>query len=179
MSLSKYKSIIPVIALLLIDAALLAVWIYLPISIDNRIVAANDLKQQIKAAELRIEGRHDLKKLVEDATDKKKIIDGVFLNSNSLVTLVEQLEAAGRSAGVAVNITSADSPTGAVSRPSFKLSVGGELSKVFRFLMLLENLPNRVDVTNAVWTEQGAVGGQPASWQVNFDIILISYEAAG
>lgn len=180
MNQTKYKSFVLIAVLVVADFVFLAAWLYLYFSVDSKIMLIEEMQMEVKTKERQLESRHDTKKLVESLSEQKKKIDDVFLSPDNLVNLVEQIEEIGRSAGVVANINSVDNFGSVKNRPSFKISASGDYNKIFKFLILLENLPTKMMIKSTSWGGQSSAPDiMAAPWSANFDIILLSYEAEG
>lgn len=172
MQKEKIIKLIPIFAWLIFVSGLLFVWVYLYGMIGKKTESVNEIKTQIKNAELKMEQRRELEKLIGDVTVKKQKIDSVFLNKDKLITFIEHLEDVSRSASVILKINSEESK----GSPVFKLSAEGRYEQVFKFLLLLENCPYKTDIKNLSIQEQGSSEKVDRAWKADLELVLLSYE---
>jgi len=75
-----------------------------------------------------------------DIEDDRATIDAAFIDPQTLVRFIEDLERMADRAGVALSIESASLPQSVDGYPSFRLTASGSFSGVYRFLALLETM---------------------------------------
>lgn len=163
---------IPIVILLAIGVGFSFAWWYSFSLVDAKVNSIKETKSQIKDAETKLSQRRTLNNFVEELNIKKQKIDAVFLSKDTLINLIEELEGAGRSAGVTLKIASSET----VGNPVFSLSAEGDYAKVVRFLVLIENFPYRVDIQSFSMQEQGDAEKGTLTWRVDLVITLASYE---
>ena len=107
----------------------------------------------------------------DTGNDRKKISSG-FVDSNGLVRFIEDAEQVGKNSGVDVNVESASPVINQKDLgPSFHLQASGGFGQVFRYSILLENLPYEL-AFEKINISKSDIG----SWRGDYIIRLLSYE---
>lgn len=167
------KLIIFFAAIILADVAAVFLWFYLYSKIEERQAGIAEIINNITFSEVNAQNLKLLKSQMEEASGDKEKIDKVFLEKKDIVSFMEYLEKTGKDIGVLVDFNSVKLGDTGKEKPYFQFSLNGKFENVFRFLVLLENVPyqiifNRIDMSK---NEEKGV------WGANAGISLASYEA--
>ena|SRR3989344_4486610 len=92
---------------------------------------------------------HNLKKTISDTRAEQGALDSYFVDPDNFVPFVEEIEALGKRAGVALTVESA-ALTDSNRNLALTLSAGGTFEQIFYFLSLLEAFPAKITF-DRVW----------------------------
>jgi hypothetical protein len=145
---------------------------------DTRIVSA----QQLGAASLEASQAASLKSLVSDTADERSELDSIAAVDPS--SLADGIMTAGKSAGITIDITDANSesspsigslePTSAFS---FVASASGSFASVMYATELLETLPVPSSIGQIEFTasaDSSGASSTKASWQMNAQLQVLT-----
>lgn len=111
-----------------------------------------------------------LKKTIADTRDEQGALDSYFVDPNNFVPFVEEIEALGKSAGVALTVESA-AQTDSNRNLALTLYAGGTFEETLYFLSLLEAFPAKI-IFDRAWIAKGATTKGKASplkpWEGRF-----------
>src|SRR3989344_2064798 len=118
-----------------------------------------------------------LEKLAEEsgeAKDRLLTFDSQLKDFKIFESFIANIERVGGEGGVDVRVESANlAPGQKNSWPSFRLETSGKFSSVFRFPLLLENLPYEISFEEINITKSGDL---KEPWNAVYAIKLLSYE---
>ena len=129
-----------IIGIILLDLLLSAGGWYVYASASRAHASAAGLAEAIRAAEAKQEAARTIGTAFADIEDDRATIDAAFIDPQTQVRFIEDLERMADRAGVALSIESASLPQSADGYPSFRLTASGSFSDVYRFLALLETM---------------------------------------
>jgi len=174
---TKYKKLtLSFLPIALANILVFSGWLYLFSVIGAQKEKIAEARLNLALIEKRAADSKSLKSLMEEISEKKNRIDGVFLDSEEIVRFIEALERLGGRAGVFLKLNSVNIGNGA----NFRLSVSGDFGGVLKYLELVENLPYKVSVKKSYiqLNEKGpADSGQKneGRWSGDFEITLDSF----
>jgi sRNA-binding regulator protein Hfq len=153
------KIIITVVLIALLNGIVLTGWIYFLSVIKNQADMITEIRSQIAVNEKKAESDRSLKNLMTEIAVEKQKIDSVFLDKQSIIKLIEELESIANKTGTSIDIGSVNS-----------FSLKGNFSQLFHYLVLLENIPYTININKMSLQQQGK-----DIWRANFEISLISF----
>lgn len=176
--MSKRASAISMMFLSVAAAVVASFWIYYSsASATEKIIASKQDIAQIGRREANIKKLEDL--ISSIALEEKKIT-GIFAGPDSLVLFIEKLETAAHSAGVLLEIKSAELASSGKpapldeTLPRFKIVTEGRFGQNFLYLQLLESMPFQIEINDAYFSLQS--GDQLGEfWQFSASITLLSF----
>ncbi len=118
-------------------------------------------------------GKEDLaviKKILAETVESRALVAGAFLESQALISFIEQLEGLAKKTGVELKL---DEPRlGASKIPSLEISfqATGPFANLSHLLSLLENLPYRLEWRGVAWALDSGT-----TWSGNFSLAVMSY----
>lgn len=164
------KFIFSIASVVLLNALALAGWFYLFSVLKNQSGAIKEIREGIATNEKEVSENKLLKSLAGDIAEKKKKIDSVFLGKQDMIKFIEELEALADKTGVSIKFGGVNFEGPNAGTPQLQFFVKGGFSQVFPFFVFLENLPYSIKINKADFHKSGE-----KEWQVNFEIILISF----
>lgn len=141
----------------------------------GQLAAGQAAKRQLAELENGVGALAGNKVLLAEVDELAAPLQAYFVNRRSLSRLIESLEAAATTTGVALQLTAADAqrlPAGPVVRLS--LSATGSFTQVTRYLAALEVLPYELVFQNGSLAPLAAAG-RSTVWQLQASIDLLSY----
>ncbi len=161
--MSNKKFITTVVLIALLNGIALAGWFYALSVVKGNFDAINEIRSRIAIDDKKIEESRSLKKIMVEATGEKQKIDSIFLDKQSIIKLIEELESVADKTGTSIDI-------GSINMFFLK----GKFSQIFHYLVLLENIPYsiNIDKINFQKQEKSSPAGE---WQANFEISLNSF----
>lgn len=112
-------------------------------------------------------------KLLESQSEKLKTdaqkMEQVFLKEENIVGFIENLENLGKDAGVSIELSSVRMDDENIKEPHFDLILRGSFNALFRYIVLLENLPYQIIF------EKLNMSSRDKSWEARTVIILSSF----
>jgi hypothetical protein len=157
--MSNKKFIITIIFIILLNGAALACWFYALSVVKDNFNAINEIRSKIAIDDKKTEESRSLKKIMTEAAEEKQKIDSIFLDKQSIIKLIEELEAIADKTGTSIDI-------GGIKMFSLK----GKFSQLFHYLVLLENIPYAISIDKIDFQKQ-----EKDMWQANFEISLNSF----
>lgn len=156
----KNKKIITTFILVIVlNGVALAGWFYLLSVVDGKFNAINEIRSKIIINDAKIQEGSLLKKSIAEVAGEKQKIDSIFLDKQSVIKLIEELESIANKTGASIDI-------GSINMFSLK----GKFSQIFHYLVLLENIPYAISIDKMNFQKQ-----EKNMWQANFEISLNSF----
>jgi tetrahydromethanopterin S-methyltransferase subunit B len=156
----KNKKIITTfILVILLNGAVLAGWFYLLSVIDGKFNEINEIRSKIIINDAKIQEGSSLKKSIAEVAEEKQKVDSIFLDKQSVIKLIKELESIANKTGASIDI-------GSINMFSLK----GRFSQLFHCLVLLENIPYAISIDKMDFQKQ-----EKDMWQANFEISLNSF----
>jgi len=161
--MSNKKFITTFVLIALLNGIALAGWFYVLSVVKDNFDTINEIRSKIAVDDKKIEESSSLKKIMTEATGEKQKIDSIFLDKQSIIKLIEELESIANKTGISIDI-------GSINMFSLK----GKFSQLFHYLVLLENISYAISIDKIDFQKQEK--SSPASeWQANFEISLNSF----
>ncbi len=156
----KNKKIITTfILVILLNGAAIAGWFYLLSVVDGKFNAINEIRSKIIINDAKIKEGSSLKKSIAEVAEEKQKIGSIFLDKQSIIKLIQELESIANKTGASIDI-------GSINMFSLK----GKFSQLFHYLVLLENIPYSISIDKMDFQKQ-----EKDMWQANFEISLNSF----
>ena len=160
------------IMIFIIDAAALAGWWRFYRGINNMSSSLDILREEVLVAETKQKNIKLLAQTLDTISEKKSKIDTVFIDEQSVVRFIEDLEEVASTAGVSLEIASASLPTQTgAGGPSFDLKLGGSFGRLLKFLTMIEKTSYQLKIETASF---GAL--EEGRWSLQLKLQLLSYK---
>ena len=111
-----------------------------------------------------------LTKILTETTDARPTVETAFLSSAALVPFIERLESLARTAGVVFKLEEPKVVAGKTASLALSFQATGSFAGLYHFLLLLENLPYRLDWQEVAWNFNSGT-----TWSGNFNLAITSY----
>ncbi|MFA4890627.1 MAG: hypothetical protein WC587_03305 [Candidatus Paceibacterota bacterium] len=170
------KLIIFFTAIVLADVAAVFLWFYLYSKIEEWQTSIVKITNDLAFSEANAQNLKLLKNQTEETAGSKEIIDKVFLGKKDIVSFMEYLEKTGKDIGVSVDFSSVKLDDTGQEKPYFQFSLKGKFENVFRFIVLLENIPNQIVFDRMDISKNGENSPSAGEWEANVGMSLASYE---
>ncbi len=158
--------IVTIIIVILINILALCLWFYLLSFIKEQSNMINDEREKLAMNEKELQNATSLKGLINEINDDKKIIDTFFINKESAINFIENLESIARQTGASVKIENANIEGAGGDSFSFQINLEGEFRQIFQYLILMENTHYLIDVKKTTLIKSDK------NWQADFEILL-------
>ncbi|OGF51524.1 hypothetical protein A2739_02855 [Candidatus Giovannonibacteria bacterium RIFCSPHIGHO2_01_FULL_43_100] len=172
MIIKNSKLLLPASIVFLIALVLCLIFLY---KIMERFSGeSSETRGQIAIFNSQIKDLRVFENYIADTENEKLLLEKAFINRDELVMFIEDLERVGRDVGVDVRVESANLAASPKDiGPSLHLEARGNFSSVFKYSMLLENLPYEIAFEKIDIDKTGDVD---APWRGDYIIKLLSYE---
>ncbi|MEK7091896.1 MAG: hypothetical protein AAB900_02815 [Patescibacteria group bacterium] len=162
---------------LVLDLVLVVVWLFLAIATQNQINSWHQLEagsDQADSSETLI-----LKRYLDSTLAERATLGQLLIKGDAITTFIDRLESLAHQSQVQLKITQATAE--ASGGLSLRLVATGNFAQVYRFLEILDNLPeplfiSRVDLVNSVAEADLPGGTGRNSWRAEIDSVLLSYQ---
>lgn len=135
-----------------------------------------EIKGQILSVDVKLQNLKAFEKILDERRSDREVIENLFIGEKEIVRFIEDLEEAGRTSGVGLEVQSAALAPGPKELgPSFRLSAAGDFKTLFRYLLLVENLPYET-AWEQITLQKTAAEGKAPSWSGLYTLKLLSYE---
>ncbi|HBT81821.1 hypothetical protein A3B26_01655 [Candidatus Giovannonibacteria bacterium RIFCSPLOWO2_01_FULL_48_47] len=135
-----------------------------------------EIQGRILSADVKLKNLKAFEKILDERRSERAVIEDLFLNEKEIVRFIEDLEEAGRTSGVELEVQSAALAPGPKELgPSFRLSAAGDFNSLFQYLLLAENLPYET-AWEQITLQKTAAEGKAPSWSGLYTLKLLSYE---
>lgn len=102
-------------------------------------------------------------------------LNSYFTTEETAVNFLEEIEALGASAGLIATLSALDIVEGTPAKLTLSVRTEGSWQNVMHFLALVETMPRRIEITQAVLAEIPS-DNKIKRWRANFDIALLSFQ---
>ena len=129
------------------------------------------IKLELAATDQRIKNTKALEKVLTVSQEERGRLDGIFVSRDELIHFIEDLEEGAKASEVRLEVEALSSAArSGESASSFRLDVQGSFAAVFKYLLLLENLPYETsfEQMNLEFSEE---------WRGFYVIKILSYES--
>ncbi|OGZ44647.1 MAG: hypothetical protein A2756_05550 [Candidatus Ryanbacteria bacterium RIFCSPHIGHO2_01_FULL_48_27] len=136
--------------------------------------------QELASLERKEELLRNLERTVTDLAPDIEKIERTFFKPNEVVNFIVALESAAASSGVELSINNADLNKPAVNEQptsSFALTARGSFTQIYRFIVLVENMPFNMEFTNVSLLGQNNTNGSApsaSSVQASIDLKVLT-----
>lgn len=84
--------------------------------------------------------------LIRGTEEERQTLNGYFINSNSIVSFIERLEALGRASNVGMTLSSVDIDKNRKNVLKINLRVSGSFQGIYYLISLIEAMPYEIEV---------------------------------
>lgn len=146
---NKNKFIIS-ISLVVVSSLLLVFFaFFLRGMVDSKKNSVLAVKEQLALYERRIEHINELEETLEKVKSNDEKIRSIFIKENTVVDFIEDLESLAERANVDLLIKGVRFEGDKDPKPLFTLNVVGSFEDVYRYYVLLENMPYKISFVRA------------------------------
>jgi Tfp pilus assembly protein PilO len=163
------KFITTIVLVVLLNGAVLAGWLYLFSNLKKQNNFIKEERQKILVSDKKLENSNSLKTLMNEIIEEKQKIDSVFLDKESIVNFIENLESIAGKTGASIkigNINDNQEKKGL----SLQFNLTGNFNQLFHYLILLEKLPYLINIERMDFKKLA-----PNEWGANFEILVNSF----
>ncbi len=172
MSLKNSKTLL-IVSLTLMLCSLFGI-AFLYRALEKLAEESSEAKERLLTFDSQLKDFKIFESFIADTENERMLVEESFVSREELIKFIENIERVGVGSGVDVRVESANlAPDEKNSRPSFRLETSGNFSSVFRFPLLLENLPYEISFDEINITKSGDL---KEPWNAVYVIKLLSYE---
>lgn len=171
----KNKMLESVAYVAFLNVVLVGGLLFLIYSIKEERESVDSIREQLSLYERRIESVKELEKILSDTSSQQAEIKSVFLDKESIVNFIEELEYLSENGNLVLDMKGVNMPDDENlinEKPSFSFSVSGAFADIYRYVALLEN--DRYHMNFEKVFIQKAQGGDV--WEANIELQLLSYQ---
>lgn len=174
-SISKIKLIAR--AILILDLLLVGVWLYLAFATDSQISAWRTLEsrdQQSNSSDAMV-----LKRYLDETKVERETLGQLVIKGEAVTGFIDRLETLARASQVQLKIDQAV-PTGGQGL-TLKLTASGDFAHVYRFVEILDTLPEPLAIRQVDLSSSSASADLPGvsgrnTWRADIGAVLLSYQ---
>lgn len=172
--MKRNNFIITIILLVLINSAAIISWFYSFSFVNGQNKKNNDLINQIELSDKTREERKELENFVSSLKEKKQKIDKAFLDKQDTIKFIEQLEYISAKTGSNVKIDNINDQED--KNLNMRISVIGSFTQIFHYIVLLENVPQKIKLNNFFLYKQDKENKSGSNqWLGQIDLSVISF----
>ncbi|OGF80489.1 hypothetical protein A2W48_00930 [Candidatus Giovannonibacteria bacterium RIFCSPHIGHO2_12_44_12] len=172
MTLKNSKTLLTVSLTLLLCSMFGATFLYR--ALEKLAEESGEAKDRLLTFDSQLKDFKIFESFIANTENERKLVEESFVGREGLIKFIENIERVGGEGGVDVRVESANlAPGQKNSWPSFRLETSGKFSSVFRFPLLLENLPYEISFEEINITKSGDL---KEPWNAVYAIKLLSYE---
>lgn len=169
----KNKFVVSIILVVSVNLLLFFVVVFLWNGISSKKKLVLDIKEQLVLYEKRIDHVNQLEQILEETEEARLKIEPLFVDEDSMVVFIEELESLADNVGVELEIKGVRF-VGEDKKPLFTLSANGSFENIYYFITLLENMTyiaefSKVDIDK---------GSGPDNWASLLELKLLSFKNA-
>ncbi len=163
------KFLISIILILLINILAIVSWFYFLSILKNQNQSMQDIKYKIQSAVQKINAVKLSESLLENEAENKTKIDSVFLDDQTVVKLIDEVDSLKVKTGADIKIGAIDFNIS--NKPHLQLKAGGTFSQIYQSIVLLENMPYMFDFNNVSLN----FNSEQKSWSADIDITINNF----
>ena len=175
MKKGKNKMLESVSCVVLLNLMLVSGLLFLFYSINKERDSIKSIQKQLALYERRIESVKELEKVLSDTGSQQAEVKSVFLDKESLVNFIEELEYLSENSNLILDMKGVDMPNDKNSineKPRFSFSVSGAFADIYKYIILLENDRYRTNFEKVFIQKAQEDDG----WKANIELQLTSYQ---
>lgn len=172
--MKKNKFIITIAVVVLANAAAIGVWSYLFSALGQEDNNIYEIQKKSLINEKKAQKYKEISVFMDETFSKRETLDSVFLDKESIIKIIEELEANAEKAGVAIKLGNINIGENKTQKPLLSFSLNGDFNQIFHYLLLLENMPYSVEVKKTQLQKEGKIGTQ-SKWNAEFEILLNNF----
>jgi hypothetical protein len=143
--------------------------------------AVLEARRGIDIGERRLNNVRSLGALLKDIEKDTEKISATFLNSETIVKFIEELESINQKTGTNLLVRVINLPNQSETKaPYFEFQIRGSFRGLFQYLILLENVPYQITIDRVNLTRPTAEeldkNEKIGNWRADFKVTLLSYE---
>lgn len=150
-----------------------AIFLYKQIQKNSRL--AIDVEKRIKEFDSQLRSLKIFEDFISNTKTEREKIESTFVkqsNQDDFLVFIKDLENAGENIGLNVDVVSTSQAFDATNKgPSLHLTAKGNFSQVFKYSLLLENLPYELLFESISFSKR-----DEGMWEGDYVIRLLSYE---
>lgn len=174
MQSTKNKFVASVALIVFINLVLFLVVVFLGRATASKKELVFDIKRQLALYERRIEHVNRLEETQQKIEETSSMLETMFVDEDSLVGFIEELEFLARNAGVGLEIKGIGFTGEQNKKPVFTVSLTGSFENIYHYFILLENMIYKVEF-NKVDIEKSSETGL---WRSLLELKLLSFRNA-
>ncbi len=159
------RFILTIAAVVIINILAFWAWFYFVSAIWSQTTTIKAEKQKMAATEEELKNAALLKNLVNEVQNDKEAIDSFFINKDTAINFIENLESIADKANVSSSVGSSNIDE-AADNLNLQINLKGEFSQIFQYLTLLENTHYIIDVTRLNLLKSNKI------WEASLEISL-------
>jgi hypothetical protein len=164
------KFITTIILVVLLNGTALTGWLYLFSNFKKQNNFIKEEQQKILVNDKKLENSNSLKALMNEITDEKQKIDSAFLDKESIINFIENLESIAGKTGASIKIGNINIDNQEKKSLSFQFNLTGNFNQLFHYLILMEKLPYLINIERMDFKKLA-----PNEWGANFEILVNSF----
>lgn len=164
------KFITTIILVVLLNGVVLAGWLYLFSSLKKQNNFIKEKQQKILVSDKKLENSNSLKVLMNEIVDEKQKIDSAFLDKESIINFIENLESISGKTGASIKIGNINIDNQEEKGLSLQFNLTGNFNQLFHYLILLEELPYLINIERMDFKKL-----VPNEWKADFEILVNSF----
>jgi Tfp pilus assembly protein PilO len=168
--MNNKKFIITIILIFLLNGAALAGWLYLFSNLKKQNNFIKEEQQKILVSDKKLENSNSLKTLMNEIIDEKQKIDSVFLDKDSVVNFIENLESIAGKTGASIKIGNINIDSQKKKGLSLQFNLTGNFNQLFHYLILVEKLPYLINIETMDFKKSAS-----NEWEADFEILVNSF----
>ncbi len=156
-----------------------SLYFYMSYSLGKMVSSVIDTRGKVAVLQAKNSVNEKLKKIDTDSVNDWKKLAAVFVPTDNVVPFIVDLESLGDNVGSKVSVTSIGNvapESGSLASNGYigaKVTVQGSWSAVLRTLVVAENMPYKVNISNVLVSTYVDAAGKSTDWQLTFDINAI------
>lgn len=163
--------------ILILDLLLVGVWLYLAFATNNQINAWRILEsgnRQSNSSDTLV-----LKRYLDETKVERAALSQLVVKGEAVTGFIDRLETLARASQIQLKINQAE-PV-ANQGLTLKLTVSGDFTHVYRFIEILDTLPEplairRVDLSNSLTSADLPGVSDRNTWRAEIGAVLLSYQ---
>lgn len=147
--------------------------------INKNIVWASQVLTDLKTESIRETNSKEVKFLLEETEEERARIEDYFVDSASIIAVIEEIESLARRVNVNLTLRSANTNAETPNGPKtlqIDAKMEGKFGDVYRFLSLVERMPYKIFLERASMVTRTASIRTP--WEANVTIRITSFRGA-